>query len=155
MKPAWKPLDREEIIKVKALCVFHKDGKMLASRGLNKVTNEVFYRLLGGGLNFFETGEAGIRREIQEELHSDIENLHFITVLENIFHHENWRGHELIFLYSGQLARQELYTQPVIHIEEDSYEFDAEWISISEVLSGTKTLFPALDWKKLLLNLSQ
>ncbi|MBI4836773.1 MAG: NUDIX domain-containing protein [Candidatus Abawacabacteria bacterium] len=155
MKPSRKPLEKEERIKVKALCLFHKDGKILASRGINKITNQVFYRLLGGSLNFFETGEAGIRREIKEELHSEIDNLHFIDVVENIFTHEDWRGHELIFLYSGDLVRQELYAQQMIHIVEDTYEFEAEWIAIIEILSGARTLFPALDWKSLLLNISR
>ncbi len=154
MKPVRKPLDGEERIKVKTLCLFHKDGKILASRGINKVTNKVFYRLLGGGLDFFEKGEVGIRREIQEELHSEIENLQFIDVIENIFSHEDWRGHEIIFLYSGDLARKELYEQQVITIEEETYQFEAEWIAVAEVLNGTKTLFPALEWEKLLLNIS-
>lgn len=153
MKPSSKPLDREEKIKVKTLCLFHKDGKILASRGLNKVTNQVFYRLLGGGLDFFEKGEAGIRREIQEELHSEIENLQFIDVIENIFSHEDWRGHEIIFLYSGDLARKELYEQQVITIEEETYQFEAEWIAVSDVLNKKKILFPALEWDKLVLNM--
>ncbi len=149
MKPSRKPLDQEERIKTKVLCIFHKDGRILASRGINKVTNQVFYRLLGGSLDFFEKAEAGIRREIQEELHSEIENLHFIDVIENIFTHEDWRGHEITFLYSGDLTNKELYQHPTVHIVEDTYEFDAEWITVSEILNGTKTLFPALDWGKL------
>jgi ADP-ribose pyrophosphatase YjhB (NUDIX family) len=149
MKPSRKPQETEERIKVKVLCLFHNDGKILASRGLNKITNQVFYRLLGGSLDFFETAEVGIRREIDEELHSKIENLRFIEVTENIFSHEDWRGHEIIFLYSGNLARKELYDQQRIHIVEDTYEFDAEWIAITDILNGTRTLFPALDWEKL------
>ncbi len=153
MKPSRKPLDREEKIKVKTLCIFHHEGRILASREINKVTSKVFYRLLGGGLDFFEKGEVGIRREIEEELHSEIENLQFIEVIENIFSHEDWRGHEIIFLYSGDLVRKELYEQQIITIEEETYQFEAEWIAVSDVLNKKKILFPALEWDKLLLNM--
>jgi len=139
----------EEQIKAKAMCLFYQDGKILVSRGRNKVTNEIFYRLLGGSLNFFENSEAGIRREIQEELHSDIENLKFITTIENTFTHEDWRGHEIVFVYLGDLKRKELYEQNVIHIVEETYEFDAEWIPVRDVIKGTKILFPSFDWKSL------
>lgn len=155
MKPSRKPLEKDERIKVKVLCLFHNDGKILASRGINKVTNQVFYRLLGGSLDFFETAEVGIRREVYEELHSEVKNLRFIEVIENIFNHEDWRGHEIVFLYSGDLARKTLYEQKLIHIVEETYEFDAEWIPMTDIINGTYTLFPALDWKKLFATLAE
>lgn len=139
----------EEKIKVKAMCLFHRNGKILASKGFDKVKQETFYRALGGSVNFFETAEAGVRREIQEELLSEIENLQFIDVIENLFTHEGSQGHELVFLYVGELVRKELYDQNPIHIIEETYEFDAEWIAIEDVLNGKITLYPALDYKSL------
>ena len=142
-------MEREEKIRIKAMCLFHKDGKVLVSKGFDKVKNENFYRVLGGSVNFFETGEAGVRREIQEELLSEIENLKLIDVIENLFTYEGNKGHEIVFLYHGDLAREELYTQNSIHIVEDTYEFDAEWIAINDVLSGKIPLYPAFDYKTL------
>jgi ADP-ribose pyrophosphatase YjhB (NUDIX family) len=131
------------------MCLFYRDGKILVSRGQNKITHEVFYRLLGGSLHFGENSETGIRREIEEELHSEIENLQFVTTIENTFTHEDWQGHEIVFMYIGDLKRKELYEQKVIHIVEETYEFDAEWIPVRDVMKGTKTLFPTFDWKSL------
>jgi NADH pyrophosphatase NudC (nudix superfamily) len=67
-------MQQEGKIRIKAMCLFYKDGKVLVSKGFDKVKNENFYRVLGGSVNFFETGEAGVRREIQEELLSEVEN---------------------------------------------------------------------------------
>lgn len=142
-------MQHSEEIRVKAMCLFYRDGKILVSKGIDKITKQTFYRLLGGSLNFFENSETGIRREIQEELHSDIDNLKFITTVENTFTHEDWRGHEIVFIYLGDLTRKELYEQSSIHIVEENYEFDAEWIPVRDVIKGTKTLFPAFDWKSL------
>lgn len=142
-------MEREEKIRIKAMCLFHKDGKVLVSKGFDKVKNENFYRVLGGSVIFFETGEAGVRREIQEELISEIENLKLIDVIENLFTYEGNKGHEIVFLYAGNLTRKELYTQNPIHIVEDTYEFDAEWISTNDILDGKIPLYPALDYNTL------
>ena len=139
-------------IKIKALCVFYKDGKILVSKHFDKVKNEYFYRVLGGSVNFFETSEAGVQREIQEELHSDIENLKLIDVIENTFHFEGNKGHEITFLYQGDLVRKELYLQDTIHITEETYEFDAKWTDLNEILASKIPLYPAYDYKTLLAN---
>ena len=141
---------KEKEIKIKAMCIFHKGGKILISKHFDKVINKYFYRVLGGGINFSETSEAGVRREIQEELLSDVENLKLIDVIENIFIFEGNKGHEISFLYKGDLVRKELYLQNPIHIIEDTYEFDAEWVAINDILTGEIPLYPAFNYKTLL-----
>lgn len=142
-------MQNEEKIRIKAMCLLHNDGKILAAKGFDKIKNENFYRVLGGSVNFFETSEAGVRREIQEELASEIENLKLVDVIENMFTYEGNKGHEIVFLYSGNLVRKELYSQNPIRVVEDTYEFDAEWISTKNVVDGNITLYPALDYKNL------
>ena len=140
----------EQAIKEKAMCIFHHDGKILVSKHFDSVKNENFYRMLGGGVNFSETSEAGIRREIQEELSSDIENLKLLDVIENIFTFEGVKGHEICFLYTGDLAKKELYSQDSIHVVEDTYEFNAKWVALEDILNGSVPLYPIFDYKNLL-----
>jgi len=90
-----------------------------------------------------------VRREIREELQSEIENLERIEIIENIFTYAGEKGHEIVFLFKGQLARKELYKQETIHIDEDEYEFDARWIPINALLNGDVPLYPAFDYKLL------
>lgn len=142
-------MNPEEKIRVKAMCLFVHNGKALVSRGFDTVKNESYYRVLGGSLNFFEPNEEGVRREIQEELHSEIENLKLVDVVENIFINEGMRGHEIVFLYSGDLARKELYDQNIIHVIEETYEFDAEWVDIKDIVEGSIPLYPSFDYSTL------
>jgi len=141
--------DETSKFNLKAMCIFHKDGKILVSKGFDKVKNEHFYRFLGGGVDFFETGKSAVRREIKEELHSEIENLEIIDVIENLFTFEGIKRHEIVFFYVGDLVNKELYKQNKIHVVEDTHEFDAEWISIDGILQGSLPLYPALDYKTL------
>ena len=134
---------------VKVMCVFQHNGKTLASKGFDKNKNETFYRLVGGSLEFGETTLDGVKREIKEELGCEIQNLLFVKVIENIFIYEGKPGHDIVFVYRGELANRELYKKEKIHIVEPHGEFDAEWVSVSAILSGKTILYPTLDYREI------
>ena len=132
--------------RVKAMCIFTHDDKTLASKGYDAIKKEHFYRVLGGSVEFGETSEEGVRREIKEELLCEIENLKLLSVVENIFEFEDRTGHEIVFIYKGDLSNKDLYKNDKIRIVEPYKEFDAEWISISEILTGKIPLYPKTDY---------
>ncbi len=150
----------EKYIRVKAMCLFIHDGKVLIQSGnsLRKRDAERsrsiipgdYFRVLGGSLNVFETAEQGVKREIKEELGSDIENLQFLQVVESIFTYWGEKNHEIVFLYKGDLVNKDLYKKDVIHIVEDAYEFDAMWVPIEKIINKEVPLFPATDYSQYL-----
>lgn len=127
-----------------------ENQKVLVGKGYDNVKKENFYRVLGGSLNFGETAEDGIRREILEELNCKIDKLKLLEVIENLFEYEGKKGHEIVFLFAGEVSNKELKKQNIIHIVEDRYEYDAEWVSIKNILKRETILYPAFDYKKLL-----
>lgn len=145
-------------IKVKAMCLFVHENRVLLQSGASlKVTKPDrpiiagnFHRVLGGSINFGETTEAAVRREIKEELGSEMEHLALLDVIENIFTYEGETNHEIVFLYKGILADKALYLQEKIHVIEDVYEFDAEWVLIEKILNGEVDLKPKADYAKIL-----
>jgi ADP-ribose pyrophosphatase YjhB (NUDIX family) len=145
-------------IRLKAMCLLVHDNRVLVgdantfkgTTGGRKIVPGNFYRVLGGSVDFDETAENGVRREIREELKSEIENLEQVDVVESLFTYAGEKCHEIVFLFKGQLAKKELCEQESIHIDEDEYEFDARWIPIDELLNGDTPLYPALDYKSLL-----
>ena len=132
------------------MCVISDNGKTLASKGYDKNKDENFYRLLGGSLEFGEKIEDGIKREIREELKSEVENLEFIKFIENIFTYEGKQGHDIVFLYKAMLSNKDLYKQEKIHFVEPYGEFDAEWVSIDDILNKKIILYPSLDYSDML-----
>jgi len=132
------------------MCVIAHKGRILTSIGHDNVRNEDFYRLLGGSLHFGETAEQGVRREMREELHSEIEDLKLLTVIENIFIYNGEPGHEIVFLFWGELANKGIYEQEKIHIVEDNYEFDAVWISTADISEQKIRLYPEFNYLKIL-----
>ena len=142
-----KNLSQNKKIIAKALCIFKKEGKILLCKGYDSVKKETFYRIVGGTLNFGEKAEEAIRREIIEELNSEIENLEFITVVENIFTFEGKAGHEICFIYKGDLTNRKIYKKKHIPINDEG--FPTEWVSISDILTGKVILYPEFDYQKL------
>ena len=68
-----------------AICVFRNKDRILVFEGYDPIKKQSFYRPLGGGIEFGEYGEEAVRREIMEELHTEIEDLSYLGMLENVF----------------------------------------------------------------------
>lgn len=127
-----------------AICLFRKGNQILLSHGFDTVKQILYYRPLGGGIEFGETSEAAIVREIREELGVEAENLRLIGVAENIFNYEGEPGHEIVFIFDGEFADRTLYE----HDELDGYEqeagirFKAKWLSLEEIEQTGGRLVP-------------
>lgn len=133
---------------IKALLLIEHEGKLLLNKGYDSIKKETFFRFVGGSLNFGEKAEEAMRREIKEELNSEIENLQFLRVVESIFTYEGEKGHEIIFLYKGDLSNKNIYQQKFISIPDDQ-NFPAEWVPISDILEDKIILYPSFNYKEL------
>lgn len=93
-----------QYIRPLALGVILKGGKILAVREFDRKKNETFYRLIGGGIEFGETGKDALKREFTEELGVEINVKKRLGVLENLFTFEDQQGHEICLLYSMEFS---------------------------------------------------
>jgi ADP-ribose pyrophosphatase YjhB (NUDIX family) len=81
-----KSLSKNKRITIKTLLLIEHKGKLLLNKGQDSVKKETFYRFVGGSVKFGETTEKALRREIREELNSEIENLKFLQVVRKHLH---------------------------------------------------------------------
>ena len=63
-----------------------------------------FHRLVGGGVELGERSVDAVVREIGEELGTTLKRPRLLGVLESIFMYESQPGHEVVFVYAGELA---------------------------------------------------
>ncbi len=68
-----------------AICVFRDENRILVAPGQGDVKNERFFRPLGGAVEFGESAEEALHREICEEPGREIENVVQLGVIENRF----------------------------------------------------------------------
>ncbi len=131
---------KENTIRPISLCIIKHDGKLLVSKGYDSEKDEVFYRLLGGGIEFGETSEQALKREFKEELDTDLENIKYVTTLENIFKWNGKPGHEIIWVFESDLTKKDLYQKDNIKILDNKNGF-ASWQKISDFKKGKLILY--------------
>ena len=126
-----------------ALCVFRNNDRILVFEGYDAVKNETFYRSLGGGIEFGESSETTVRRELKEEINVEVGDLRFLGVLENIFMFNGNSYHEIVMVFDGALIDSGLYAQAEVHGKEaNGDDIRAIWKSLDEFESGQAILYP-------------
>ncbi|WP_456391088.1 NUDIX domain-containing protein [Profundibacter sp.] len=90
----WRP---RQTIRVIAIGLNWRDGKLLATETMDNSGNIKGVRPLSGGVEFGETWQEALVREFQEELHIEITIISKPWVMENIYTHEGETGHEIVF----------------------------------------------------------
>jgi len=101
----------------------------------------VFYRPLGGGIEFGEHSAEAMAREILEELGLACEPLGLVGVLENRFVHYGNPGHEIVFVHRARFVDPTAYKGDIPFVE-SQFTSHARWLPLADFLSGQRKLFP-------------
>ena len=121
----------KESIRPLVVAVIKKEDKILVMPGYDKVKNEHFYRLPGGGIEFGETSEDALKREFREEIGAEIKIIKQIGISENIFIYEGKKGHEIVIAYEAELEEEYMLKSKIPMIEKQFANMFFEFVSIS------------------------
>lgn len=97
----------------------------------------IFYRPIGGTIEFGERSSVALKREYKEELGVDINIKQYITCVENIFQIDDKIGHEITQLYEIQFVDNILYNKTQYEVVELNKHTVAKWISINKYYKKT------------------
>ena len=122
------------------LGVVKRGNKILVSEGYDKVKDEVFYRSIGGGIEFLEESKEALKREFKEELNIDIKVGDFLGIAENIFTYNGKNAHELILFYNVEIDEKDYKEK--YHIIEENEESDAMWINVDKFKNKELKIYP-------------
>lgn len=130
------------VIRPLALCIIKNEDKILVMDGYDPKKDQSFFRLLGGGVEFGEKGEDALKREFQEELGTGLENIKFVTTLENIFTFDGKKGHEIVMVFKADLTERELYQKDSVNIIDSKGKHKAIWKEVSDFKEKKEILYP-------------
>ena len=128
-------------LRVKAVCVFTNDDRILAIDGHDPTKGQSFWVPVGGRVEFGETSQEAIAREVEEELSAEITDLRLLGVLENIFTFDGNDGHEIVFIYDARFSEPSMYRQDQVEGIEENQPFTAHWINPDAPADG-RPLYP-------------
>ncbi len=128
-----------------ALGVIRVDDEMLVFQGHDEVKNEVYYRPLGGTIEFGEHSEAAIRRELREELNVTVVAARLLGVIENAFTFERGPRHEIDFVYAISVTEIErLRGEAIAAVEADGSPITCLWKPLAAFEGGERLYPPGL-----------
>jgi 8-oxo-dGTP pyrophosphatase MutT (NUDIX family) len=134
---------KPDIVRPIVICVFRRGDDIFVFEGHDRVKKQTFYRPLGGQIEFGEYSLDALRRELREELNTEIENIRYMGVLENIFHFEGVKGHEVVFVYEVDFIDRKYYEQEwVTGYEDNGDPFKALWKGLDFFRDSRAPLYP-------------
>ena len=145
----------ERVVRATAICVVLDADRIFVFSGYDKADGETFYRPLGGGIEFGETGLECIKREMLEEIGAEVVDGKYIGMLENIFSYEGVPGHQIMLVFEARFSDLGIYEVDSLEGHEDmptsivpgeskssENAFLAHWIPLADFRDGSKPLYP-------------
>ena len=129
-------------VRALALGIVRSADKILVSEGYDPTTKKLFYRPLGGGIEFQEHAKDAVLREFKEELGVSVSEPVMLGFLENIFTYDGEPGHELVIVFEVKLRDAALYQQA--SFARLDREGRAVWRSLAELQHAP--LYPTGLW---------
>jgi ADP-ribose pyrophosphatase YjhB (NUDIX family) len=117
-----------------------RDGdRILVWDDHDPTTGEVVAVPLAGGIEFGETGEEAIRRELGEEIAATPSRVTYLGLLEDIFFWAGQKRHELYLVYEVELADRAVYDADEVQVvEPDGTSYPARWRPLSEFTTSAR-----------------
>lgn len=94
---------------------------------------------LAGGVEFGETGEQAVARELEEEIRATATRIRYLGLLEDIFDWAGQKRHELYLVYDVELADRSVYEADEVHVvEPDGTTYPARWRLLAEFTASAR-----------------
>ena len=129
-------------IRVLALGLIREGDRVFISEGYDPAKQQIFYRAMGGGIDFGETSRDALQREFQEEIQAELTNIRYLGCLENLFTFNSKQGHEILQVYQCDFVDPKFYQLEELFFAEGKRKKKALWVDINRFTSRELLLVP-------------
>lgn len=128
-------------IRLLALGAVRRGDELLVEEGADPETDDPFYRLLGGGVEFGEHSRDAVVREFAEELGVEFAVAAHVGTFEQVFPYDGETHHEVWRVYEGRIVDDWPYEEASFWFTEPDLgtEHLARWIPIDDLRDDRTT----------------
>lgn len=110
-------------IRIKSIFLVERnENEIFVSEIYDPLIKQTYYRPIGGTVEFGEKTIDTLKREIYEETGQTIVNEKLFHISENTFTHNGEKGHEIVFVYTGEFVGNEIYNYEEYWLTESNGE---------------------------------
>ena len=136
-------MNQNKIIQNVALGLIVKNDFILTYSVQDKISDDIFFRLIGGHIEFGENSKTALVREFKEEIDQKIKIIQGLDVFENIYFYNGKKCHEFVSLFLIEFLDNKMYeSECIIGHEGPSRTYEAYWLPIKDFKSNKKVLYP-------------
>ncbi|QPC84427.1 NUDIX domain-containing protein [Phototrophicus methaneseepsis] len=137
-------MGKKQRIRTLALAHMRQGEHIFVGENIAPSTGRVFYRPIGGGVEFGEHARDALIREIDEEIGVAIRDVRFACVLENIFAYEGAAGHEICLMFACAFteAAHRALDYRVQGTDDGDVLYIGRWMPIAYFVEGGAPLYP-------------
>lgn len=130
-------------IRVVALGAVRRDDELLVFEGESPDSEEPFYRLLGGEVEFGEHSREAVVREFDEELGVAFAEATLVGTFERVFSVGGENGHEVWRVYEGHIVEEWPYQRESFTFVEPEFDTEhrARWLPVERLREETTTFY--------------
>ncbi|WP_051266476.1 NUDIX domain-containing protein [Nakamurella lactea] len=118
-----------------------RDGHVLVSEGRDRRTGREFFRALGGGIETGETGDQALRREFNEELGVQLDQVDFLGTAVTRFEFEGTEWHETAHIFAVESSEISAMPIDVTLRVRDNGDL-VRWVALDPIEPANKPLYP-------------
>lgn len=101
---------------------------------LHKSKMDNFYAFPGGRIKICEDSEAALKREVREEIDTEILIKKYLGTIENFFEYDGKKYHEVLIVYEAAFGENtKLYDEEKIIGIEENGKLEFIWKSLDEI----------------------
>lgn len=128
----------------KVLGIIQSEHRLLVEEfdGEHSKGKGIYYRPIGGSIEFGEKSTEALTREFKEEIRENVVIEKYLGCIENIFMIDGQIGHEIILVYKVSFLDKENYHRKIFDILENGKVSFAKWVDQTDFVKGEKVLFP-------------
>lgn len=125
-------------------CLLRRADEVLLIRLVESGSGRIAWRAPGGGIEWRESAEEAVRREVREEVGVTLSDCRLLEVIEAFGTWDGNEEHEVIFLFEAEPAEWRSLAGPnVLGIEANGKPLEMHWVRGGALMAEGQELYPA------------